>query len=65
MQMMDDAVYYSGFCKEEQVLAQVECGFMLVLRVYSWDQSAIYKHKTLLVKFKELLRLVVMRTFNL
>ncbi len=39
MQMMDDAVYYSGFCKEEQVLAQVECGFMLVLRVYSWDRK--------------------------
>ena len=39
MQMMDDAVYYSGFCKEEQVLTQAECGFMLALRVYLWDRK--------------------------
>jgi len=27
MQMMDDAVYYRGFCNEEQILTLVECSF--------------------------------------
>lgn len=46
MQMMDDAVYYSGFCKEEQVLTQAECGFMLALRVYLWNR----KHNLISIK---------------
>ena len=46
MQMMDDAVYYSGFCKEEQVLTQAECGFMLALRVYLWNR----KHNFISIK---------------
>jgi len=46
MQMMDDAVYYSGFCKEEQVLTQAECGFMLALKVYSWNR----KHNFISIK---------------